>query len=169
MSKPFTATLAIAGLALVPAFSFLPQSMQDPAPLDLDGLKALIANMGYEKKDLSETKFEISITQDTFDVPVAFEVSGSGRYIWLTAFLGKVPDEGLPALQANALLRRNHSIQPAHFYVTSTSSLMIGLAVENRGMDAVMMRRAVSKLAADVASSSDDWAIQGDEEEEEDL
>lgn len=159
MRIPFTATLATAGLALVPALSFLPRANQDPAPLDLAGLKALITNMGHEMTDLSETKFEISITEDTFTVPIAFEVSGSGRYIWLTAFLGKVPDEGLPAVQANALLRQNHSIQPAHFYVTSSSSLMVGIAVENRGMDAVMMRRVVAKLATDVASTSDEWTI----------
>ncbi len=168
MPKPLAAVLAVAGLALAPALALRPAA-QEPAaePLDLLGVKALITSMGHEIKDLSETKFEITVTEDTFDVPIAFEVSGSGRYIWLTAFLGKVPETGLEAAQANALLRQNHSIQPAHFYVTSSSSLMIGIAIENRAMDAVMMRRAVSKLAADVAKTSDDWTLPALEEEEE--
>lgn len=168
MPKPLAAALAVAGLALAPALAVWPAA-QEPAAeaLDLAGVKALITNMGHEIKDLSETKFEITVTEDTFDVPIAFEVSGSGRYIWLTAFLGKVPETGLEAAQANALLRQNHSIQPAHFYVTSSSSLMIGIAIENRAMDAVMMRRAVSKLAADVAKTSDDWTLPALEEEEE--
>lgn len=169
MPKPLPAVLAVAGLVLAPAMAFLPRPTQEPAAaaLDLAGVKALLANMGHEFKDLSETKIEITVTEDTFDVPIAFEVSGSGRYVWLTAFLGTVAEEGLSAAQANALLRQNHSIQPAHFYVTSSSSLMVGLAVENRALDAVMMRRAVGKLAGDVAKTSDDWTLPELEEGEE--
>lgn len=168
MRQPLTSALAIASLALVPA---LPLALQDPAPvqLDLAGLKTLVTNMGHELKDLSETKFETTIVAEGFDVPIAFEVSSSGRYVWLTAFLGKVPEEGLAAEQANALLHQNHSIQPAHFYVTSNGNLMVGIAMENRSLDAVMMKRAITKVADDVVSTSEDWVLPEEEivEEEE--
>lgn len=162
MRQPLASVAAIAGLALLPALSL---SLQDPAPaqLDLAGLKSLLTNMGHELKDLSETKFETTIAEDGFDVPLAFEVSPSGRYVWVTAFPGKVPEAGLPAEQANALLRQNHSIQPAHFYITSNGSLMVAMAVENRALDAVIMRRVITKLAADVATTADAWSLPEDE------
>ena len=63
------------------------------------------------------------------------------------------------------------ALVPAHCYVTGSDSLMIALAVENRSLDAIMMRRAINNLAGDVVSTSDHWTIEeeaGEAEEEDD-
>jgi hypothetical protein len=156
-----TSLLAAAGLAAAPALVAFHALEQDPAaPLDFAGLKQMVAGMGYEMNDLSETKMEVSVTRDTWDIPVAFEISGSTRYVWLTAYLGDVPEDGLPGSQANDLLRKNFTIQPAHFYITEKGALMIALALENRAVEPAMLRRVMEKVASDVADNSDTWSME---------
>lgn len=134
---------------------------QDPSPagtLDYAGLKAMVQGMGHAIQDVSESKFEVKIDHSDYQVPVAFEVSGSGRYVWLTAYFGTVPEGGLPAEQANAMLRRNAEIQPSHFYLTDKNGLMLALPVENRAVDAAVMLRCLNKICDDVVNSAELWS-----------
>ncbi|TAH39762.1 MAG: hypothetical protein EYC70_02950 [Planctomycetota bacterium] len=117
----------------------------------------MAANLGHETSGLSDSKFEITVDKDDMQIPIAIEISGSTRYIWLTADFGDVPEGGFAAEKANELLRRNFKLQPAHFYVTDKDSFMIALPVENRAVEPSILRRALDKLAGDVASTQDLW------------
>lgn len=154
---------ALAGL-LASSGLGAPAARQDPPaapraePLDFAGLRAMVVNLGYEPNDITESKFEIKIAKEDYDVPVAMEISGSGNYIWLSAYLGDVPEDGLEGGKATSLLRRNFETQPSHFYITTKGSLMMALPVENRAIDPTILRRALDKITEDVVSSDELWS-----------
>jgi len=142
-------------MTLLPVFGIA----QSCDPLTAKQLKDMLTQMGYPVKDLNaeagKEKYEVDLTTPNLNVPVALEISASGNFVWLTVFLGKPKDE-TSSVNA-ALLKQNFKIQPCQFYITDKGNLMMGLAVENRGLTTVIMRRHMEKLAADVSSTNSLW------------
>lgn len=144
------ALMAAATMALAsPAFA---QALDGPA------LKTMVEAMGYETNVLSSSdqalKFEIKVVTEDFDVPIGVEISGSGRYVWLTALLATDPisDE-----QAKAFLGVTADLQPTHFWTTTRGSTMAGIALENRGLKPVDLKFGFDKLSSDVVDTADIW------------
>lgn len=137
------------------------QDSSAASKLDAAGLKAMITNLGYTLKDLNtepgKEKFEFAVEKEGFNIPIAAEISPSKNFVWLTCFLGKYTDLKDPKDRAEKALRQNQKMQPTFFYVTDKDNLMIGTALENRALDASIMKRFVDKLGADVSSSSAVW------------
>jgi hypothetical protein len=97
----------------------------------------------------------VSITTSGFNVPISYEISASKNFIWLIANLGKPKDE---TSTVNAgLLKQNGKIQPCQFYITEKGNLMMGLAVENRGLTPAIMRRHTEKITSDVSNTASFW------------
>jgi hypothetical protein len=146
-------------LLTVASAAFLPLVIAQDSQMTAAELKEMITNAGYEVKALSEEagkeKYEFTVKTDEFDVPIAAEISGSKNYIWLTVFLGDAPKADSP--KCHAMLSRNFKIQPSHFYVTDGGKLMMGFAMENRGMNPVVFRRTFAKLSDDVVKTADIW------------
>jgi hypothetical protein len=153
MSKLIGLAALSGAVALVPFF-------QAPAEIKPADLKPMLDGMGYESKVLNaeagKEKYEFKLTKGGLDVPMAIEISPSGRYIWLTVFLGKGPDAASP--KNSQLLHQNAKQQPTQFYITDKENLMIALPVENRAMTAIILRRNVDKLVDDVVSSQAMWS-----------
>lgn len=127
-------------------------------PLTYAGVRTMVEGMGYTPADVSTTpgaeKFEVVIVTDGFNVPVGFEVSKSGRYIWCTAFLGKSTLTGERAL---ALMKRGGSVQPTSFWLTDKDELKIGIAIDNREVTPAHLKFVMEKLAGDVGKTADIW------------
>lgn len=127
-------------------------------PLTYPALKTMVEGMGYTPNELSKTtdepKFEVTITTTGFNVPIGFEITKSGRYIWCTAYLGKSTLNGERAL---ALLKRGPTVQPTSFWLTSSDDLKIGIAIDNRDVTPAHLKFIIEKLAADVGSTADIW------------
>lgn len=127
--------------------------------LDAKQLKEMITNLGYVPKDLAEGKFEFVVTREGLDIPLAAEVSASKNYVWLTAYFGQIPaDLGDRPVK---MLRANFEIQPSQFYVTKSDKLMMGIAIDNRGVLPAVLRRNVDKVAKDIASTQALWTFDG--------
>ena len=128
-------------------------------PLNYAGLRAMVEGMGYETKTLTDSGeqslFEVTLSAGGFDIPVAFEVSKSTRYVWVRANLGKQPLTGEDGL---ALLRKTSEIQPAFFWVTSSGLLYLGMAVDNREITPAHMRFVMEKVVNDVANTAEAWS-----------
>ena len=128
-------------------------------PIDAKQLKTILEQLGYTVKDLVTTpgaeKYEVKTKTASFDVPVGYEISPSTNFIWLTVFLG--PAKADTSLKNSALLRQNSAIQPCFFYITAKGNLMMGVAVENRGVTNAILRRHTEKLIADVSSTATYW------------
>jgi len=128
-------------------------------PLDARKLKDMLTGMGYTVKDLNtevgKEKYEVSITTTGFNVPISYEISPSKNFIWLIANLGKPKDETSTANAA--LLKQNGKIQPCQFYITEKGNLMMGLAVENRGLTPAIMKRHTEKITNDVSNTASYW------------
>jgi hypothetical protein len=134
-------------------------SAQDCNPVKQARLKEMLVQLGFTVKDLVTTpgkeKYEIKTTKDGLDVPIAYEISGSTNYIWLTVLLGKPPAEG-SVLNAS-LLKQNAKIQPCQFYVTEAGNLMMGLAVDNRGVNNALLRRYTEFVTGKVTETKSFW------------
>lgn len=148
-------SIIILFMGLLPVFG----KAQNCDPLNARQLKELLTNMGYTVKDLNtevgKEKYEVSITTTGFNVPISYEISPSTNFIWLIANLGKPKDETSTANAA--LLKQNGKIQPCQFYITEKGNLMMGLAVENRGLTPAIMRRHTEKITNDVSNTASYW------------
>lgn len=138
--------------------SFLPGAQQTGS-VDHAQLTALAKGLGYETKDLSEAKFEINVKTTDFNVPLGVEISPSKRFIWLTAYIGESKPGSTRDNLGSKLLRENGKIQPSQFYVTSKDSLMCGLSIENKSVDAPTLKWAVDKLSEDVSKTAGVWNV----------
>lgn len=153
-------SLITAGILLTCTF-ILPGNLkaQNCDPISRSKLKEMLVQLGHTVKDLEtapgKEKYEITITRDGFDVPVAYEISGSNNYIWLTVFLGK-PPSGSDILNAS-LLKQNFKIQPCLFYITNKGNLLMGLPVDNRGINNALLRRYNEFIPARVVETKSFW------------
>ena len=125
--------------------------------LNAKQLRSTLTQLGYDVKDLNtkegEEKYEVKNTREGYDVFVAYEISPSTNYIWLTVLLGDTPSES----RALLMLKENSKVQPTNFYVSSNGKLMLGLAIDNRAVDNAMLRTKSDKICADVVSSAALW------------
>ena len=143
---------------LLSAFAFrgLAQSCD---PITGPQLKQLLVNMGLTAKQINDAgkpdKFEISNEYNGLNIPVAAEISASTNYIWLTVNLGAAPADS--ATRGIQLLRQNFAIQPCQFYVTTKGALMLGFAMENRGMTSSVLRRSLDMVLKRVAETRSYW------------
>lgn len=153
------ATLAL-GVGMLSAALPKVATAQQVGAVDAAGLRGLIEGMGYEAKalnsDAGKEKYEFTLKSGGLDVPVAAEISPSKNLIWLTVFLGKAPTDSTSP-RFRRLLQQNFKTQPSMFYITDSGSLMMGMPLENRSMSAVVFRRWMEKLVADVASTKELW------------
>ena len=147
--------------SLVPALA-LALALPSPAlaaPLTPAQLQTMITNMGYAPNVLSKPgeamKFEIKTTAGTFTVPISFEVTPSGRYIWATANLGSAAT--MSGDKALALLRKNVATQPVMFWISTNNQLICGMAIDNREVTPAHMKYVIDKIGADIAGSADVW------------
>ncbi len=160
--KSLLAFLSICGLFAVALYpSTVGAQSQDASKLDPKQLKTLIGGLGYEVKDLNteagKEKFEFKTSAGGLDIPIGAEISPSKNYIWLTVYLGDQPKNSAFASKALPLLKQNGKVQPTQFYVTSRDALMVAIAMDNRSIDAVALKRTIEKVMNDVANSKDLW------------
>lgn len=127
-------------------------------PINQTRLKEILIQLGHTVKDIVTTpgkeKYEITVNKGGLDVPMGLEISPSTNYIWLTVFLGKAPSDSLKYFK---FIKQNSKIQPALFYVTDSGSLMMGLPVDNRGINNMLLKRYTEFIAAKVADTKDAW------------
>lgn len=127
--------------------------------LDARKLKEMLIGMGYTVKDLNsepgKEKYEVTFNTGAFNVPVGYEISPSGNFVWLTANLGTAKDS--TSTWNAQLLRQNSKIQPCQFYISNKGNLMMGLAIENRGLTPAIMRRHSDKFTSDISNSASFW------------
>jgi len=143
---------------VVAAFALFGFTAGQSQQLDAKQLRSTLSQLGYEIKDLNteagKEKYEVKVTREGFDVYVAYEVSPSKNYIWLTVLLGDTPSES----KSLAMLKQNSVIQPSMFYVSSTNKLMMGLPVDNRGLTNAILRQRTDSICEDVVDTSDLWS-----------
>ena len=141
------------------ALAFAVPSQVLAAPLSGAQLQTMVANMGYTPNVLSKPgealKFEITTKAGTFTVPISFEITPSGRYIWATANLGSAAT--MSGDKALALLRKNVATQPVMFWISTGNQLVCGMAIDNREVTPAHMKFVIDKIGADIAGSADVW------------
>lgn len=120
-------------------------------------LREMIVGLGYEVtdvvKDEGKEVYRIKVTSDGLDMPVTFSIAASGNYIWQTIALG----EASPTTKFEELLKQNARVQPSAFYIASNNYVYMALAIENRAMTAIELKRGLTKLTSDVARTKEFW------------
>jgi hypothetical protein len=132
---------------------------QNCEQLTAQGLREMLVQLGYEVTDMVTTpgaeKYTVTNKTAALNVPVGYELSASKSFLWLTVNLGK-PRADSSVMNA-ALLRENAKIQPCQFYITAKGTLMMGFALENRGLTNAILRKHTDKIIADVQSTTALW------------
>lgn len=151
-------------LSLVPVLAgslLLGYSSLQTEPITRKQLRELLVGLGYEVtdivKDEGKEKYRCDFERDGLKIPVGYEISPSGNYIWLTVNLGKPNLDGEKALN---LLKQNARIQPTFFYFTDSGFLMAGLAIENRAVSNVVLRQRSESIAANIGSTKSFWQFE---------
>ena len=133
-------------------------STEQCGPINQTKLREILVQLGYNPKDIVTTpgkeKYEVKLTKGGLDIPMGLEISPSTNYIWLTVNLGKAPADSLKYFR---FIKQNSKIQPALFYVTDSGTLMMGLPVDNRGMNNALIKRYTEFIAGKVADTKDIW------------
>jgi hypothetical protein len=155
MKKLFITLTTVFVLSIVSATAYA----QECAPITGSQLRSMLVNMGFTVKDLNTTpgseQIEIKNTTSGLDIYLLCEVSASKNFVWLTALLNS--DSTSYQSRTNDLLKQNGIVQPAQFYITKTGSLKFGLAAENRGMNAAILRRHIDMVSSNIAKTRAFW------------
>lgn len=132
---------------------------QDCAPITGSQLRTMLINMGYTVKDLNTTpgseQIEIKNTTSGLDIYLLCEVSPSKNFVWLTALLNS--DSTSFQSRTKDLLKQNGIVQPAQFYISKNGSLKFGLAAENRGVTAAILRRHIDMVSNNIVKTKSFW------------
>ncbi|TAH00412.1 MAG: hypothetical protein EAZ17_06375 [Sphingobacteriales bacterium] len=152
--------LSLAVLLIVLSLTLSLQGIaQDGNPITQPKLREMIVQLGYTVKDIDtakgKEKFEIKTTKDGLDVPILYQISSSGSYMWLTVSLGNAP--AIESILNASLLKQNAKIQPCQFYTTESGKLMMGLAVDNRGINNAQLRRYTEFITGKVVETKAFW------------
>ncbi len=142
------------------SFPLIAQS-QNCEVIDRVQLRIMLVELGYTVKDIVTTagkeKYQVDFNKDGFNIPVGYEISPSTNYIWLTVNLGKAL--GDTSRNHFNLLKQNGKIQPCQFYITEAGTLMLGLAIENRGVTNAIMRRLSETVTNRVSETKLYWDL----------
>jgi hypothetical protein len=127
--------------------------------IDRKQLRDMLVQLGYDVKDLvtdpGKEKYTVTFSKDGLDIPVGYEISPSGSYVWLTVNLGDAPTSS--SSKTLDLLKQNAKIQPTFFYVTDAGRLMAALAIENRGITNSILRLRSETVTDNVGKTKDTW------------
>lgn len=131
------------------------------AQLDYAGLKSMVKNMGYEPKDLDKTPgkevAEFTVKGPKLTLYITTEVSSSKSYVWLTVSFGKTSEIKNFSARLENLLKENAMIQPGQFFISKGGYLKYALPLENRGIDAALLRKRIDKVVEDVEDTAGVW------------
>jgi hypothetical protein len=149
--KSLTFLAVGSGIALA---ALVPQA----EPITAPDLKKLVEGLGLQTKMLNEQvgreKFEFIIPKDGYDIPIAAELSSDRSTIWFVALLGPTPDD---VNRGYTILKENNRIRPNMFFISEKGDLMIGVGLDNRGVNAAVVRKATDSLALAVTTSAKVW------------
>ena len=147
-------------LLVVAAFAlqgFVPNQAQ---AIDRKQLRDMLVQLGYDVKDIvkdaGKEKYSVTVTKEGLDIPIGYEISPSGSYIWLTVNLGDAPKEG--SEKTLNLLKQNAKIQPTFFYITDSGRLMCALPIDNRGVTNAILRTRSETISDNVAKTNEYWS-----------
>ena len=153
--KTIVFSLFIALVSLSP----LNGQAQDCNAMTRTELRAMLVELGYTVIDLEKAegkqKYQVNMSANGLNVPVGYEISPSNNFIWLTVNLGNPPSE--TSTTNNTLLKQNAIIQPCFMYITEKGRLMMGLAVENRGLTNAVLKRHSDFIAKRVGETKSYW------------
>ena len=126
-------------------------------PLTHTQVKWMVEGMGYPTKEVGKADsplLEVTLTTANFTIPLGFEVSKSGRYVWVRATLGA---SKLTGEQALAVLKKQGELQPTMFWLNNSGILLIGMAIDNRDITPAHLKFVMDKIAADIDSTASLW------------
>lgn len=123
-----------------------------------EDIKGMLANLGYEPKDLGENIYEITVTKEGWDVFISVSLSRSKAKMWLVVNLGNFGEKSKnDPKKLYALLQKNTDIQPAQFYIRG-DGLRLGVPLDNRALTPALIRKEIDTLADHTAKTEALWA-----------
>lgn len=134
-----------------------PPSLAAPGQLGIEDIRRMAEAEFGAAQDISGSSgskvYQINLVSGGLNVPIALEVSASGKFVWLSAIVGSgniAPD------RAALALKRISKIGPTIIWDDAVK-LRFGLPVENRALTQTIVKDAMERLANDIANNRDIW------------
>jgi hypothetical protein len=124
----------------------------------------MLTDMGLEPKKAGAGVYDVKLKHDGWDFTVRLSLSPSRKFLWMTQFLGKIPDVNkVPAAALAKLLTGTYDYCPCKFYFIADPKkkesvrLEIGRQIDNRGLTPALVRAELDQLCTNVKSSQPLW------------
>jgi hypothetical protein len=127
-------------------------------------LEKTLTDMGLEPKKVNDRAWDVKLSRDGWDFSIRISLTASGQTLWLTATLVQVGDiNKVPAQALAKLLKGNFDYGPCMYYFfadpkkTGAGSVVMGRAIDNRGLTAALIRAELDRICTNVKSSHPLW------------
>lgn len=135
-----------------------------PKALTVAELGTMLENLGYELTPTKDDKGQINgyntkYTSDGWTITPLFQISPSGRYIWITAVIARVEDvNSVPKEVLLAMLEESFNSGPVHIQLDSKNkNFSTAFAIPNANFMPIDMRTAITKFDESTRSASKAW------------
>jgi hypothetical protein len=128
-----------------------------------DKLKEMLVNLGYNPQERKSTTgnpmFHVEMTRDGWDYRFYVSLSGDGTQLWLTSYLGDLPDaRDIPVERLEKLLAATNDVGPCHFSLKGRK-IYLNRAIENQNVTPGQLRGVVDEFNDRIKETKDVWNV----------
>lgn len=134
-------------------------------------VKSMLEKMGHEIETLTTTsgalKFQVRLKRGNWTIPLTAELSPNKRFLWISNFVGPMPEDSTPLGDALArLLEANWSNAPAFFSINVADTkagkqrrLYLQRPMENQGITETELSQVIDAVADVVQRTAPIWQM----------
>jgi len=130
--------------------------------VNIESIRGMLVGLGYDpivRKAGAADTLQLVIRKDGWTYDFDISVSGNGRKVWFSVFFNPLRRD-LSASELAGLLEANFKHGPAHFtYNPITRRLNLGMSLDNRGINADVLRLEVDAFTNTIRQTVNQWDI----------
>ena len=156
-----TAGLALPGTSTIPTGDAKPPALAS-GTLNIDSLRQMLVNMGFEPEKSGDKNFLLTITRDSYTLRVHVAMSPNDKFVWLETRFGVFPEAAKMTAILDKLMEANDANPPAYFSLTHGEKpedriLFLQRPLDNRELTPAIMREALDKFMALIVKTAPVW------------
>jgi hypothetical protein len=134
------------------------------APLDDNGVKTLITNLGYTttvttSNNINSYWFTVGLPDNSYNIQFYLQLSADKTELWLVAALFKIPPgKTAPQSALMGLLTENDAITPKSFsYNKGMNTFYLNARMRNDNVTPAQVRQAIDSMTSILSQTEPFW------------